>query len=49
MFSHHELGSDPPIGSDRESGRNNNIGLILLGIRDREIRTPKDLNRATLD
>ena len=21
MFSHPELGSDPPIGSDRESGR----------------------------
>ena len=23
MFSHPELGSDPPIGSDRESGRDN--------------------------
>ena len=21
MVSHHEIGSDPPIGSDRESGR----------------------------
>ena len=25
-----------------------NIDMILLGIRDREIRTPRDLSRATL-
>ena len=25
-----------------------NIDMILLGIRDREIRTPKDLSRVTL-
>ena len=25
-----------------------NINMILLGIRDREIRTPRDMSRATL-
>ena len=25
-----------------------NIDMILLGIRDREIRTPRDMSRATL-
>ena len=25
-----------------------NIDMIFLGIRDREIRTPKDMSRATL-
>ena len=25
-----------------------NIDMILLGIRDREMRMPRDLNRATL-
>ena len=34
MVSHPETGSDPPIGSDRESGRDNNtfpfLGIVSL-------------------
>ena len=35
MFSHSELGSDPPIGSDRESGVTSWYQSLGLGVSGR--------------